>query len=128
MAFLSSRTSMLKEAWELVQAVSEWPGLSIAPDPGGLGLALHDVSLGYLRWDGRLDLPFRSEVRDRLVAEEMARPGPDPDPDHTNSDRLVFDVRTLGDVDRAVWLLRLAYLSLDSKSRIREANGRRMAQ
>lgn len=116
MAFLFSRTSMLKEVWEVLQAVRDWPGVSIAPDPGGLCLALHDVTLGHLRWDGRLDLPFDSEVRDRLVAEQMARP----DPDRPNSRRLVFDVRTLRDVDRAVWLLRLAYLSLDTKPRICE--------
>jgi hypothetical protein len=111
---LSSGTDKRKEVWELVQAVKDWSGVSIVPDPGGLCLSLDDVTLGHLRWDGRLDLPFHSEVRKRLLAEGMASP----DPDQPDSGRLVFDVRTLRDVDRAVWLLRLAYLSLDSKLRV----------
>ena len=114
MAFVLSRTSMLKEVWEVLHAVSDWPEMAIAPGRGGMCLSLRGVTLGHLRWDGRLDLPFDSEVRDRLVAEEMAIP----DPDHPKSGRLIFDVRTLRDVDRAVWLLRLAYLSLGSKLRI----------
>jgi hypothetical protein len=105
---------MLKEAWELVQAIRDWPGIAIVPDRRGLCFALQDVTLGHLRWDGRLDLPFGPEVRDRLIAEEMGTL----DPDRPDSGRLVFDVRTTGDVDRAVWLLRLAFLRLDSKVRV----------
>lgn len=98
---------MLIQVWEFLQTVSEWPELTISTDPSGLCIALHDVTLAHLRWNGRLELPFGPEARDRLIAEEMAAP----DPDRPDSGRLVFDVRTLGDVDRAVWLLRLAYLS-----------------
>lgn len=105
---------MLVQVWEFVQAVSEWPDLTISTDPGGLSMALHDVTLGHLGWNGRLELPFGPQVRERLVAEEMAAP----DQDRPDSGRLVFDVRTLSDVDRAVWLLRLAYLSQDAKLRV----------
>ena len=111
MAFLLSRTSMLKEAWELVQAVTDWPGVEIAHDPTGLCLALDGVTLGHLRWNGRIDLPFGPVIRDRLVAEAMASR----DPEHPNVDRVVFDVRSAADVNRAVWLLRLAYLSMEPK-------------
>jgi hypothetical protein len=105
---------MLIQVWEVVQAVREWAGVSIVPDPSGLCFSLRDVLLGHLRWNGRLDLPFGPDVRDRLITEEMASL----DPERPDSGRLVFDVRTLGDVDRAVWLLRLAYLGLGSKLRI----------
>ncbi len=35
------------------------------------------------------------------------------DPAYPKSSRVIFDVRNLTDADRAVWLLRLAYLSVD---------------
>jgi hypothetical protein len=111
-AFLWSRTGMLEQVWHVLQAVSAWPGVSIAPDRDGMCLALRGVLLGHLRWNGRIDLPFGPEVRDRLVAEEMASR----DPDRPDGDGVVFDVRTVADVDRAVWLLRLSYLSAESKA------------
>jgi hypothetical protein len=105
-AYLWSRTSLLKEVWDVVRAVKAWPGLTISPNWSGVCLALRGVSLGHVRWDGRIDLPFGPELRDRLVAEEMASRDPD-------TDGLMFDVRTTADVGRAVWLLRLAYLNVD---------------
>lgn len=110
-AYLWSRTSTLKEVWAVVQAVEAWPGVQIAPDRSGLCLMLSGVTLGHLRWGGRIDLPFGPEAQDRLLAEELARR----DPEQPETDGVVFDVRTMADVDRAVWLLRLAYLSVDSK-------------
>jgi len=108
LAYLWSRTSLLKEVWDVVRAVKAWPGLKISPNSSGLCLTLNGVTLGHVRWDGRIDLPFGPELRDRLVAEEMASHDP-------VTDRLVFDVRNTADVDRAVWLLRLAYLNVDPK-------------
>jgi hypothetical protein len=102
---------MLKEVRDVLQVIGAWPGVVMAPDPGGLCLTLGGVRLGYLRWSGRIDLTFGKEIGDRLVAEQMACP----DPDQPNTGRIVFVVRTMIDVDRAVWLLRLAYLSVDSK-------------
>lgn len=103
---------MLKEVWDVVQEVGAWSGVAIVPDGSGLclGLALSGVMLGHVRWNGRIDLPFAPEIRDRLVAEEMASC----DPDEPDASRVVFVVRTMADVDRAVWLLRLAYLNVDS--------------
>jgi hypothetical protein len=109
---------MLKEVWGVVQAVADWPDIAVAPDHGGLCLSLRGVTLGHVRWNGRIDLPFGPEIRDRLVAEEMASP----DPERPGTDRVVFDVRTLADVDRAVWLLRLAYLSIDPKVKVCATN------
>jgi hypothetical protein len=114
MAWLWSRTSKLKEVWGVVQAVGAWPGVAIAPDCSGVCLVLRGVVLGHIRWNGRIDLPFGPEVGDRLVAEEMASR----DPDQAGTNQVVFDVRTVADVDRAVWLLRLAYLSIEPTVKI----------
>ena len=98
---------MLKEIWDVVQAVGAWPGVTFASDRSGLCVAIRGVTLGHLGFDGRIDLPFTTQVADRLVAEQMVSRDP-------YTDRVLFDVRSVADVDRAVWLLRLAYLSVDS--------------
>jgi len=108
MASFWSRTSLLKEVWDLLQIVGAWPGVVIAPDHNGLRLTLRGVILGYLRWNGRIDLPFGPEAADQLVSEKIASRDLD-------TDRVVFDIRTAADVNRAVSLLRLAYLIVDSK-------------
>jgi hypothetical protein len=109
-SFLWGRTSKVKEVWEVLQAVTAWPGVTVSSNSDGVCFALNNVTLGHLRWDARLELPFGPEVGERLLTEAMA----DPDPDHPESGRIVFDVRTPHDVDHAVWLLRLAYLSTES--------------
>jgi hypothetical protein len=86
----------------------------IAPDDGGLCIALDGVTIGYLRWNARIDLLFAPEVGDRVVAEGLARR--DPEPPHKG--RVVTDVRTAADVDRTVWLLRLAFLTADLKRQV----------
>jgi luciferase-like monooxygenase len=111
MAAIWSRTSMLKEFWELVQAVGTWPGAVITRDRSGLCLTLNGVNLGHLDWDGRLVLPFEPEMQNELVAEKMANR----EPDYPNGGHAIIDVRTADDVDRALWLLRFAYLSGASK-------------
>ena len=118
-AWLWTRSSMLGPVLEVVRAVSAWPGIVIAPDRSGLCLKLRGVVLGELRWNGRLDLPFGREMGDRLVSEEMAAR----DPERIDAERVVFDVRTAADVDHALWLLRLAYLSVDSTTNKCLANG-----
>jgi hypothetical protein len=101
---------MLKEVWDVVQEVGTWPGVAITTDLSGLCFTFSGALLGHLRWNGRIDLPFAPEIRDRLVAEEMASL----DPDQTDACRVVFVVRTLAGVDRAIWLLRLAYQNVNS--------------
>jgi hypothetical protein len=111
-AFLWSRSGMLRQVFEVVQVVRSWPGVMLRRDRNGLCLALGEVVLGHLRWDGRIELPFAPETANRLVTEDMVRF----DPGHPGTDRVVFDIRSAADVDRAVWLLRLSYLSLDAKA------------
>ena len=102
---------MLKEVREIVEAVAAWPEVRITPGRTGLCLTLGNVTLGRLRWNGRIDLPFGPNVLSPLMAEWMV----DRDPDQPDSERAVFDVRGMADVDRAIWLLRFAYLIGDSK-------------
>ena len=99
----------MKEVWQVVQAIRSWQGVAIETDGAGLSFMASGATLGHLHWNGRLDLPFGAELGDRLVAEEMASR----DPDQPGTGRVVFDVRRSADVDRAVWLLRLAYLSVE---------------
>jgi hypothetical protein len=107
LARLWSRTSLLKEVWGVLQTVGDWPGIQISATPSGLCLSLSGVTLGQVGWNGRIDLPFEPEVAKRLFDEDLASRDPD-------TDRVVFAVRTAADADRALWLFRLAYLSLDS--------------
>jgi hypothetical protein len=119
MACLWSRRSTLNEIWDVMQTVETWPGVTIAPDRDGLRFTVGGGAvLAHLHWNGRIDLPFAPYVRERLVAEDMVGPDPD-DPD---ADHVVFDVRTASDVDHAVWLLRLAYLTVDSQGDTRAAD------
>jgi len=64
------------------------------------------VRLGHLLWNGRIDLPFGPEAAEQLVAEEMAIR----DPSGSHTGRVVFDIQTADDVNRALWLFRFAYL------------------
>jgi hypothetical protein len=109
----------LDQVWGVVDAVSAWPGIVISQVPDGLCLRLGGLVLGRLRWNGRVDVPVGAEMRDRLVAEGMAAR----DPDDVEAERVVFAVRTAADVDRAVWLLRLAYLGVDSNTKPIAMNG-----
>ena len=97
MAALWSRTSMLKEFWDVVQTVGTWPGAAITRDRRGLCLTVNGVKLGHLDWDGRLVLPFGPEMRDELAIPGTARLDPDP----TDASRSIFIVRTPDDVNRA---------------------------
>ena len=111
MAALWSRTGMLKEIREIVHAVAGWPEVRITPSRTGLCVTLGNVTLGRVRWNGRIDLPFGPNVLRPLMAERMV----DRDPDQLDRERAVFEVRSMADVDRAIWLLRFAYLMGDSK-------------
>lgn len=102
---------MLKEVWRVVQVVGAWPGVAITPGGDGLCIAVGHVVVGYLRWNGRIDLRFAPDVRDRLMSEELAGCVPGA----RDTGHVACDVRSLADVNRALWLLLLAYLSVDSK-------------
>lgn len=102
---------MMKEFWDLVQAVGTWPDAAITRDRRGLCLTLNGAKLGHLDWDGRLVLPFGPEMRDELVAPRTAIR----DSDQPVAGRSTFDIRTAADVNHALSLLRFAYLIGASK-------------
>ena len=110
MAELWSRTSMLKEFWDVVQAVGTWPGAAITRDRRGLCLKLNTVTLGHLDWDGRLVLPFAPQMRDEILAPQAVHRQPEP----ADTRHSTFDVRTANDVIPALSLLRFAYLTADA--------------
>jgi Family of unknown function (DUF5519) len=106
MPFLWTRTSKLTEVWAIVRATRFWPDVVISTDSGGLCFAVAGYSMGHLDWDGRLDLPFATDVLDELMAVAPAGGNPG---------WAVFHVQTNADVDRAIAILRLAYLIVDSR-------------
>ena len=99
---------MLKEVSQIVHAVVAWQDVAITQNGNGLCLELSGLKLGYVGWNGRIHVALGADLRDELVAQGMAQSNPD-DP---NASEVVFDVRDAQDVDRAIWLLRLAYLDL----------------
>ena len=60
-----------------------------------------------------MPLPLTDLFRDGLSPWESCADLASRDPDQPGTGRVVFDVRRSADVDRAVWLLRLAYLSAE---------------
>src|SRR5476651_967837 len=119
MALVWARTSLIREFWDVVQAVGSWSGAMIIQDRKGLRFTLNHVELGELNWGGQLIIGFGPKARNAIVAEKMARV----DPDQPDAHRVLIDIRNASDVNRALTLLRLAYLTLDSDPN--ELHGRR---
>ena len=105
-AYFASRTRLIKEMTQVMDAAKDWHGVVIQPSHDGLQFIARNAAFGFLRWNGRLDVRLSAELRDRLIAEEMAAR----DSSRAKSDRVVWIVRSSADVDRAIWLLRLSYL------------------
>jgi hypothetical protein len=110
MALIWARTSLIRDFWDVVQAVGSWSGAKIIQDRKGLRLTLNHEELGQLNWGGQLIMGFAPIARNAIVAEKMARV----DPDQPDAHRVLIDIRNASDVNRALTLLRLAYLTLDS--------------
>ena len=107
---LWSRTSQLKLTWDLVHAVGNWQHVKFMPDSSGLSISLGRITLGHLDWNGRLDLPLGPQARKRLVEEKMVVP----DARYPGTECVMFLIRNDADVERAVWLLRLTHLIMES--------------
>jgi len=100
------QTSRFKEVTQILHEVEKWPRVAIRSNRHGLHFTDGNRVFGSLQWNGQLEVTFPTEVRDRLIAEEMAVA----DPDQPRSDRVVWIIRNAADVQRATWLLRLSYL------------------
>jgi hypothetical protein len=106
MGRLWSRTSKLKVVWDVTHAIGDWRGVTFAPGRSGLSISLSGVTLGHLDWNGRLDLPFGPEVSGFLVEEGMAELD-------ASALCVMLNIQSAADIDRAICLLRLAYLIMD---------------
>src|SRR5438445_3803239 len=99
----STMTKMRK----LEEQVGAWPHVSVHPHRfGGREFRFGNAELGHVHVGGTVDIPFPRGVRDALLAEGLAE-------EHRwvpNSGWTTFHVRDEGDLQHALWLMRLSYL------------------
>ncbi len=91
----------------VVNTVSVWAGVTVEPHRfGGREFKLENIEIGHIHTGGLVDIPFTRAIREQLVAEHLA------EPHHIlpESGWISFYMRTAGDLERALWLLRLSYL------------------
>jgi hypothetical protein len=92
---------------KLEEQVAAWPHVSVHPHRfGGREFRFGDAELGHLHLGGTVDIPFPRAVRDALLAAGLAE-------EHRwvpNSGWTTYHVRSEGDLQHALWLMRLSYL------------------
>ena len=92
---------------KLEEQVAAWPQVSVHPHRfGGREFRFGNAELGHVHTGGTVDIPFPRAVRDALLAEGLAE-------EHRwapNSGWTTFRVRNEGDLNHALWLMRLSYL------------------
>lgn len=97
----------MKYLEKLKQEVSSWPEVSIHSHRfGGTEFRFKAAELGHVHTGGVVDIPFPRAIRDALLAAGLAE-------EHRwvpNSGWTTFHVRSTGDLQHAVWLMRLSYL------------------
>jgi len=91
----------------LEQHVGSWPQVSVHGHRfGGREFRFQSAEIGHVHPGGIVDLPFPRPVRDALLDERLAQ-------EHhwvPNSGWVTFRVRSQGELEHALWLLRLSYL------------------
>ena len=91
----------------LEQEVAAWPNVTVHPHRfAGREFRFGNAELGHVHVGGTVDIPFPRPVRDALLAEGLAE-------QHLwvpNSGWTTFQVRSEGDLEHALWLMRLSYL------------------
>ena len=100
-------SGMGKGVNRLIEIVSGWDGVEAGPHRfGGSEFTLGKVEIGHVHRFGLVDVPFTQRVREQLVAEGKA------DPHHVLPDSgwISYTMRSAGDLEGAVWLMRLSYL------------------
>jgi len=92
---------------KLEEQVGAWPHVSVHPHRfGGREFRFGNAEIGHLHLGGTVDIPFTRSVRDALLADGLAE-------EHRwvpNSGWTTFHVRSEGDLQHALWLMRLSYL------------------
>lgn len=98
---------MRQQIEQVQQAVLSWPGMTASPHRfGGLEFNLGTVEVGHIHFNGMVDIPFNSKIRNQLVKDRSA------EPHHLLKDTgwISFYIRSETDVERAIWLFRISYL------------------
>src|SRR5579872_1898813 len=92
---------------KLEEQVGAWPHVSVHPHRfGGREFRIGNADIGQLHIGRPVDIPCPRAVRDSLLADGLAE-------EHRwvpNSGWTTFHVRSEGDLQHAVWLMRLSYL------------------
>ena len=92
---------------KLEQQVGTWPHVSVHPHRfSGREFRFGNAELGHVHLGGTVDIPFRRAVRDALLADGLA----EQHPWVPNSGWTTFHLRGEGDLEHALWLMRLSYL------------------
>ena len=94
-------------ARRLKDEVSSWPGISVHPHRfAAREYRFGKAEVGHVHFWGDVDIPFPRPVHDFLLERHLAE-------QHRwvpNSGWTTFRMRGDGDVEHAVWLMRLSYL------------------
>jgi hypothetical protein len=92
---------------DIESRISSWAGLKAGPHRlAGREFTIAGQAVGHVHGDRRAEIPFPKRVRDVVVAEGLSSKH------HLfpESGWVTKYVRTTADLDRAVWLFRIAYL------------------
>jgi hypothetical protein len=95
------------EVDSVINHVSSWDDITVEPHRfGGREFKLDNIEIGHIHTGGLVDIPFTRAIREQLVAEQRAQPH------HVLPDSgwISFYMRNQGDLERALWLLKLSYL------------------
>ena len=91
----------------LKEEVSTWPRISVHTHRfGGREFRFRKAEVGHVHDSGEVDIPFPRAFHDELLARGLAE-------EHRwapNSGWITFYVRCEGDIQQALWLMRLSYL------------------
>lgn len=98
---------VMDEVKSLEQQIASWPQVSVHSHRfGGREFRFRSAEIGHVHPGGMVDIPFPRSLRDALVDERLAE-------EHhwvPNSGWVTFRVRSQGELEHALWLLRLSYL------------------
>lgn len=104
---------MIPNTSRLKREVSSWPGISVHPHQfAAREYRLGKAEVGHVHLWGDVDIPFPRPVHDFLLAHNLAQQHrwvPD-------SGWTTFPIHDDGNVEHAIWLMRLSYLRYSLKS------------
>ncbi len=97
---------MIGASTAIEKAVKAWNGVTAHPHRfGGIEFRLGKRELGHIHGDSLVDIPFPMKIRSQLIAEGVVQKH------HVlpESGWISFFVRTEGDIEKAIELLRISY-------------------